>query len=184
MTSEFAVIGNYRVLSELARGSFGRVYLAQHSVLTNRTVAVKLMLNSPLNSQDEREEFLQEARFLEVLHHPSILPIFDVGIHEGLPYIVSEYATQGSLRHRLQQTSPQLAPMDAALTILSQIGQALHHAHKLNIVHRDLKPENILFNAKGDALLADFGLATSLSSVSMKSATTAGTPRYMAPEQF
>lgn len=184
MTNEYPVIGNYRVLSELARGSFGRVYLAQHTVLTNRTVAVKLMLNTPLNSQDEREQFLQEARFLELLHHPSILPILDVGIHEGLPYIVSEYATKGSLRHRLQEISPQLPPMSAALTILSQIGQALHHAHKLNIVHRDLKPENILFNARGDALLADFGLATTLSSASMKSATTAGTPRYMAPEQF
>lgn len=184
MPNEYPVIGNYRVLSELARGTFGRVYMAQHTVLTNRIAAVKLMLNTPLNSQDEREQFLQEARFLEVLHHPSILPIFDVGIHEGLPYIISEYATKGSLRQRLQEILPQLPPMEAALMVLSQIGQALHHAHKLNIVHRDLKPENILFNGKGEALLADFGLATALSSASIKSATTAGTPRYMAPEQF
>jgi serine/threonine protein kinase len=179
-----ATIGNYRIVSELATGSFGRVYLAQHAVLTNRTVAVKLMQNTPLNSQEERNTFLQEARILEVLHHPFVLPIIDVGIHEGLPYIVSEYAAQGSLRRRLQQYAGQPLPLEMALAILGQVGYGLQYAHQHNIIHRDLKPENILFNARGEALLADFGLATPLASASIKLTNSAGTPLYMAPEQF
>src|SRR5947209_13792063 len=98
MAHENTLIGNYCILSELAFGSFGRVYLAQHAVLTNRIVALKLMPSTPLNSEDECKQFLQEARILEMLQHPHILPILDVGIHEGLPYIVSEYALRGSLR--------------------------------------------------------------------------------------
>lgn len=177
-------IGNYTLLSELASGSFGRVYLAQHAVLTNRTVALKLMQSTPLNSQGEREQFIHEARVLEVLHHPYILPIIDVGIHEGVPYIVSEYAAQGSLRRRLQQYGNQPFPPEVALTILGQVGQALQYVHQHNIIHRDIKPENILFNTRGEALLADFGLAAMLSSTSIKFTNSAGTPHYMAPEQF
>src|SRR6516165_4564563 len=102
MTGEKVVIGNYSVISELAMGGFGRVYLAQHSVLTNRLVALKLMHTIPLSSEYECNQFLQEARFLELLHHGYILPILDVGIHQGMPYIVSEYASGGSLRDRLK----------------------------------------------------------------------------------
>ncbi len=74
--------------------------------------------------------------------------------------------------------------MEEAITILSQIGQALHYAHQQHVIHRDIKPENILFNEKGDALLADFGIATVLTTASAKQTTILGTPSYMAPEQF
>jgi len=74
--------------------------------------------------------------------------------------------------------------VEEALTILTQIGQALQHAHQQNIIHRDLKPENILFNAKGDALLADFGIAIVLATSSVRQVDATGTPAYMAPEQF
>ena len=177
-------IGNYHIISELAYGSFGRVYLARHSVFTNRVVALKLMQHSPLSSPQERKQFLDEARILELLHHPYILPILDAGIYDGLPYLVAEYAMNGSLRDQLLRRTPDLLPVEASLRILSQVGQALYFAHQQNIIHRDLKPENILFNARGDALLADFGLATMLASVSVKYVSNAGTPRYMAPEQF
>jgi tetratricopeptide (TPR) repeat protein len=178
------IIGNYRLLEELASGAFGRVYRAEHTILTTRIVAIKLMHGVHLNSQKERESFIQEALLLEKLKHPHILPIIDVGIHEGFPYLVTEFASHGSLRQRLQR-QPQIPLSQAeALTILSHIAQALHHAHQQHVIHRDLKPENILFNANNEALLADFGIATVMSTLSLQQATISGTPAYMAPEQF
>ena len=177
-------IGNYRLTKEIARGSFGSVYLAQHTVLTERKVAVKL-LHAHLNSQQEREQFLQEARYLEQLSHPHILNLIDVGIHDGLPYLIMTYAANGSLRDKLRSYSSTIIPETQALVILSQVGQGLYYAHQKNIIHRDLKPENILFDAQGHALLADFGIATMLTNISMKQVTViSGTPSYMAPEQF
>jgi serine/threonine protein kinase len=184
MSETSAIIGNYRILSTIAYGSFGRVYLARHEVLTERVVALKLMHAVPLSSEQERDQFLQEARILELLKHPYILPIMDVGIHEGMPYLVSEYASGLSLRQRLQDHGSQPLPLEEAQAILLQVGQALQYAHDQQVIHRDIKPENILFNAQGNALLADFGLATTLATTSVKYMTNAGTPRYMAPEQF
>lgn len=184
MSETSTIIGNYRILSTIAYGSFGRVYLARHEVLTERVVALKLMHAVPLSSEQERSQFLQEARILELLKHPYILPIMDVGIHEGMPYLVSEYAPGLSLRKRLQDQGSKPLPLEDAQTILLQVGQALQYAHDQQVIHRDLKPENILFNVRGEALLADFGLATTLATTSVKYMTNAGTPRYMAPEQF
>lgn len=177
-------IGNYRLMSRLASGGFGNVYLAQHTLLPERRVAIKL-LHTSLTSQEEHDQFLQEARFLEELKHPYILPLIDVGISDNLPYQVTEYASGGSLRDLLKQHKSSGLPQDIALTILSQICQALQYAHQRQVIHRDLKPENILFNDKGEALLADFGIAMMLGNASMQQIESSiGTPRYMAPEQF
>ncbi len=177
-------IGNYRVVSEIGSGSFGVVYRGEHIFLPNRVGAIKLLHAAHLDSWQDRESFLLEARLLEMLKHPHILPILDVGIHEGFPYLVTEYAPQGSLRDRLQQIYPWLLHTEESIKILSQAGEALHHAHQQNIIHRDLKPANILFNEKGDALLADFGIATTLATASIKFVEASGSPPYMAPEQF
>lgn len=176
-------IGNYRVTSKLADGAYGSVYQAQHIILTERTVAIKL-IHASLSSQQEHNRFLQEARLLEKLKHPHILPIYDVGIHEGFPYLVVEYAQHGSLRDRLNRQLLHPLPLSEAVSILSKVGQALHHAHQQNIIHRDLKPENILFNAKDEPLLADFGIAVVLSTAGVERTKIVGTPYYMAPEQF
>lgn len=176
-------LGNYRILAEIGSGSSGKVYQGKHSILTERTVAIKL-LHSHLRSPEEYERFVEEARILERLKHPHILHIFDVGVHDGFPYLVAEYAPHGSLRTHLRRYSPNPMPLEAALTILTQVGRGLYYAHRHNIIHRDLKPENILFNAQGQALLADFGIATTLSTESIIHATITGTPSYMAPEQF
>ncbi|MFL5592890.1 MAG: serine/threonine-protein kinase, partial [Ktedonobacteraceae bacterium] len=120
---------------------------------------------------------------LKKLKHPFILPILDASIQDGIAYIVTEYASRGSLRDRLNQQLNHPIPLEESLTILSQVGQALHHAHQQNIVHRDLKPANILFNATGEALLADFGIATVLTTAGTKQLGQGGTPAYMAPEQ-
>ncbi len=107
----------------------------------------------------------------------------DVGTHEGCPYLVTEYASKGSLRDLLQHQSPHLLSVEESINILLQVGQALHYAHQQNIIHRDLKPENILFDAEGKAILADFGVATVLNAATRQTATM-GTFSYMAPEQF
>src|SRR5260370_11069751 len=101
-----------------------------------------------------------------------------------MPYIVSEYAPGGSLRGRMKHKTLQPLKEEEIQKILLQVGEALQYAHEKNIIHRDLKPENILFDAKSDALLADFGLATMLATASIKYISNAGTPRYMSPEQF
>jgi serine/threonine protein kinase len=146
------------------------------------------VLHSHHGSVENRERFLQEARLLEKLKHPHILSVTDAGFNEHrFPYLVSDYAPQGSLRNRLRRHGKRPLPLEEALSVLSQIGEGLSYAHQQNIVHRDLKPDNILFDAKGEALLADFGIATALlaNNTSMLHSTgIMGTPRYMAPEQF
>jgi serine/threonine protein kinase len=179
-------IGSFRVVAEIASGNFCRVFQAQHIFLTNRpVVAIKLMHSTHL-FEKERDNFLREAQFLDKLEHPHILPIYDVGIEDNIPYLVAEYASKGSLRDRLKRQPLRPLPVEEALTILTQVGEALQYAHQQDpvVVHRDLKPENILFNAKGEALLADFGIAIVLDSVSLKHIDSSGSPPYMAPEQF
>ncbi len=177
-------IGNYRLITRLASGGFGNVYLAQHTLLPERKVAIKL-LHTFLSSQEERDQFLQEARFLEQLKHPHILPLIDVGVSDNLPYLVTEFAAGGSLRDLLKQHQAPGLPQDMALTILSEICKALQYAHQRQVIHRDLKPENILFNNKGEVLLADFGISMVLANASIERVEfPGGTPSYMAPEQF
>src|SRR5437588_4429487 len=120
-----------------------------------------------------------------MLQHQHILPIIDAGVHEGFPYLVTEYAPNGSLRERIKRLSSDPLSVEECLDILSQVDQALQYAHEQNIIHRDLAPGNILFNAKNEVLLADFGIATMLDTASIKQTTNPiGTPPYMAPEQF
>ena len=176
-------IGKYRLIEELASGAFGRVYRAENISQHNRVVALKVMHTAHLGSTQERESFLREARFLKMLEHPYILPILDADIDDEFPYLVTEYAPNGSLYDKLQKQAPRPLSVQESLNVLAQIGQALSYAHQRNVIHRDLKPANILFDDNGNALLADFGIATVLES-SMRSGTAVGTPAYMAPEQF
>jgi tRNA A-37 threonylcarbamoyl transferase component Bud32 len=178
-------IGNYRLLRRLGRGGFSTVYLARHLILQSRPpVALKRLL-TPLDSPRARSLFIDEARLLEQLRHPHILPLIDAGIDdEGFPYLVTLYAAGGSLRARLQRANGRPLPLEEALAIVAQVGSALHYAHERGVIHRDLKPENVLFTDHGEALLADFGIAFLLGSRSLEQASVSGTPAYMAPEQF
>lgn len=178
------IVGNYRLLEPLGGGTFGQVYRGMHRFLTTREVAIKMMKKTYLASEQEQQQFLTEATILERLNHPGILPILDAGIAEGVPYLVTEYAAGGSLRQRIRHYEPAAFPPIEALHILTQIAQALQYAHEQQVIHRDLKPENILFTARGNVLLADFGLATMLGSLSIEQIKISGTPLYMAPEQF
>src|SRR5882762_4157024 len=175
-------IGNYRITAELASGSFGSVHIAKHLVFDDEPVVAVKLLHTHLGLEKERERFLQEARFLRKLKHPYILPLLDAGLYEGSLFFIVEYASNGSLRDRFRRQPSQALPVGETLVILSQIAQALEYAHSQNIVHRDLKPANILFNSRGEALLADFGIAVVLEQT--QRIEVEGTPPYMAPEQF
>jgi serine/threonine protein kinase len=175
-------IGNYRLVEKIDCGSFGCVYRAEHLHLMKHTVAIKL-LHAHLASPQKSADFLQEAQFLYDLSHPHILPVLDVGIYEkNIPYLVVEYCPNGSLKQYLQRQHPGPLPVEEAVSVLTKIGQALHHAHQHDIVHRDLKPANILFNTKGEVVLTDFGIAVLLEGTAF--INPYGTPAYMAPEQF
>jgi serine/threonine protein kinase len=175
--------GNYQVIAEIDCGSFGCVYQAQHTFLP-RVAAIKLLHVARLRSQEAHNAFLQEAQLLERLKHPNILQIYEFGLDDGLPYLVIEYASRGSLRDLLNSRTSQLLPLRDVISIIAQVGQALYYAHQQGVIHHDLKPENILFNEQNDALLADFGIAIVRTTTLEQVADMNGTPAYMAPEQF
>ncbi|WP_376796784.1 serine/threonine-protein kinase [Thermogemmatispora sp.] len=178
-------LGNYELLQTLGHGGSSIVYLARHRILARRPLVALKRLLAPLESEQERDRFIAEARLLETLDHPHILPILDAGIDEtDCAYLVAPYAAGGSLRERLRRAGRQPLPLPEGLSLIRQIGEALAYAHGRGIIHRDLKPENILFDEEGQALLADFGLALMLGSRSLEAASISGTPAYMAPEQF
>jgi len=181
MVSVGDIIGSYRLVEELDCGNFGCVYKGKHDIFTDDPIIAIKLLHVHLSGQQERDRFIQEARTLKKLQHPHILPIKDARAHEGSPhYLIVEYAPNGSLKDRLKSGKP--LPVEEAVSILSQIGEALQYAHEQNIIHRDLKPANILFNASNEVLLADFGIA--VVSEKTQRIDNSGTPAYMAPEQF
>ncbi|GER85956.1 hypothetical protein KDW_01180 [Dictyobacter vulcani] len=152
-------LGSYILVELLGHGAFGSVYLGKHFLLEHKQPVAIKVLNTTLNTQEEIDRFFQEAVILDKLTHPNILPVVDANLYEGYPFFVAEYAPGGSLRDLLDTFDGAPMPLMDAMHILNQVGQALQHAHDLDIVHRDLKPANILFNADGNALLADFGIA-------------------------
>src|SRR5260370_5283762 len=177
-------VGNYHILAEIKSGSFGSVYRGKNIIFEDDPVVAIKLLHASLHTQQERTEFIKEAQLLKKLRHPYILRILDAGLQENIPYLVTEYAAGGSLRDRLRKYNGQPLPIEEAIAVLTQIGQALHYVNQQHIVHRDLKPENILFNDQGEALLADFGIAGLLTTTHTRQEVLLRTPLSIAPQQF
>ena len=179
-------VADYYLVEKIGRGGFGNVYKGQHVRLENRFVAVKMFMGV-IDSDAQRDLFFQEAKLLDQIRHPHIIPVLDYGILDTsdtkLPYIITEFAPGGSLLDRLQQIDARL-PLKQVFSILSQVGEALQFAHDRHILHNDLKPGNILFTNEDQALLADFGISVVLLSSLTKHGFFAGTLEYMAPEVF
>jgi hypothetical protein len=173
-------IPGYRVLRTLGAGGMATVYLAEQQSL-EREVALKVMAPALAANAEFCQQFLKEGRITAKLSHPNLVTVHDIGSYEGTYYMASEYLPAGSLRERLQKR----LSIDEALTIARDVAAGLNYAHDMGFVHRDVKPGNILFRASGSAVLADFGIAKAMKSIS--SATMAGnaigTPDYMSPEQ-
>ena len=175
-------VGDYRLLRWLGGGSFGEAYLAER-VWDHSQIAIKL-LHIQLSSSEEMKAFINEARTIR-LQHAHIVPLLDFGLsREEIPYLVMEYAAQGTLRDRHPQGSQ--VPLPLVADYAQQVGSALQYAHEQRLVHRDVKPQNMLLRADGTVLLSDFGLATiERDSDSLSSHTgISGTMAYMAPEQI
>src|SRR6266446_6137634 len=147
-------LGNYHLLRLLGRGGFAEVYLGEHLYLQNRA-AVKV-LHTRL-SEEEAARFVTEARTLARLSHPHIVRVLDFAVHEGLPFLVMEYAPGGTLRMRHPAGSR--LPLATIVSYVRQVASALQYAHEQHLMHRDVKPENLLLGAREEVLLADFGLA-------------------------
>jgi predicted ATPase/DNA-binding CsgD family transcriptional regulator len=173
-------LGNYRLVALLGRGSYAEVYLGQHVRLTLQ-VAIKV-LHTHLTGQ-EAEHFQQEAETIARLMHPSIVRILDYDVQAGVPFLVMDYAPNGSLRRRYPKGT--VVPLPHIVAWVKQIAAALQFAHEQKFIHRDVKPENMLLGRQQEVLLSDFGLAAlAHSSASLSTQEAMGTLPYMAPEQI
>jgi len=176
------VIGDYELLGELARGGMGIVFRARQRS-ANRVVALKMILAGHLASAADRQRFRAEAEAAANLDHPHILPVYEVGEHDGRPFFSMKLAAGGTLADRLR-ASPR-TNIQGLVQLLTLLARAVHHAHQRGILHRDLKPANVLLDADGSPLITDFGLAkrTGTDSGVTHAGAVVGTPSYMAPEQ-
>lgn len=173
-------VGNYRLVRLLGRGGFADVYLAEHLHLTTQA-AVKL-LNTRLANEGV-EGFRNEARMIAGLVHPHIVRVLDFGVENNVPYLVMDYAPNGTLRQRHPKGSR--LPLQLVVSYMQQIGRALQYAHDQRLIHRDVKPENMLIGRNQELLLSDFGIAlVAQSSQYQHTQNIAGTLAYMAPEQI
>ena len=177
-------LGNYRLICQLGKGSFGQVYLGKHIYLETYA-AIKLLLENGAGAyaQTRQAAFLQEARRIAALKHPHILRVLEFGMAMSTPYLVMEYAAHGTILERHSRGTQ--VPVNLVLSYTAQIAQALDYAHGAQLIHRDVKPANVLLDERDTVLLNDFGVATSAHyTSSMRTSAYAGTAAYMAPEQL
>jgi WD40 repeat protein len=187
--------GDYEVVEEIARGGMGVVFQARQ-VSLNRPVAVKMILAGHLASPADVQRFQAEAEMGAHLNHPHIVPIYEVGEHQGQHYFSMKLMEGGSLAKQIsdgrwKMDSPE--QLRKAARLIATIARAVEHAHQRGLLHRDLKPGNILFDLEERAHVSDFGLSKRVqpaaegeqarSTSPSVSGAVVGTPSYMAPEQ-
>jgi len=174
-------LGQYKILAEIGHGGMADVYRAIQTSI-GREVAIKVMPAHFLQDRTFLERFTREVRVIAQLQHPRILPVYDFGEQDGMPYIVMAYMTGGTLADRIEE-SPGGLPLDAAAWYVGQIAEALDFAHSKGIIHRDFKPSNVLLDEANNVLLADFGIAkVTEATAQLTGSGIVGTPAYMAPE--
>jgi tetratricopeptide (TPR) repeat protein/predicted Ser/Thr protein kinase len=173
--------GDYEIRHELGRGGMGVVYEARQLSL-NRPVALKMIKAGVLADDAELRRFQNEAEAVAILDHPGIVPVHEVGEHDGQRYFSMKLIPGASLAAQLDRYGDDPR---AATRLVAEAADAVHHAHMRGILHRDLKPANILIDEQGHPHVTDFGLAKRVEGDSnlTQSGAILGTPAYMAPEQ-
>jgi serine/threonine-protein kinase len=186
-------LGPYEVLSAIGAGGMGEVYRAKDTRL-DRDVAIKVLPTELSTDAERLSRFEREAKATAALSHPNVLAVYDVGTHEGAPYLVEELLKGESLLDRLRSGA---VPVRKAVGIAVQFAHGLAAAHEKHLVHRDLKPANVFLTTDGTVKILDFGLARLAEGVPHEDAETTagalagmtqfgrvlGTTAYMAPEQ-
>lgn len=186
------MIGPYRLERQIGRGGQGVVYLAQDGRL-KRTVAIKILTSSLCVSEDQLRRFRREAEVASRLSHPGICPVFEMDVHEGIPYMVMPLVSGEPLSSYLARRRDVLGKGEfldvmQVVSLVEELARALHHAHQLGVVHRDIKPVNIMVDeAGGRPVIMDFGVARDMLDQLPTLTVTGellGTVPYMSPEQL
>jgi len=178
-------VGSYRLLREIARGGMGAVWEGQHvETGTLRAVKTLWLADDVAPDPDLQARFRREGELQARLEHPHIVRVHQADFEGKTPYLVQDLLPGGTLGSRLKTQGP-LASREAG-ELVAKLAAGLAHAHEQGVLHRDMKPDNVLFDDRGEPCLADFGLAISLHSGSVRLSVTGmamGTPNFMAPEQ-
>ena len=173
--------GDYLLEAEIGRGGMGIVYRATR-IDNGESVAIKMILKGDFASESDKQRFDSEAIAVARLDHPNIIPILEIGEHQGRSFFCMKLIQGQSLSERLERGP---MPAQRAAKVMADISDAIDYAHQQGILHRDLKPSNIMLDDEGQAYVADFGLAKEAHAPMSLTRTGAvlGTPSYMAPEQ-
>src|SRR6266581_1294524 len=176
-------LGNYQLLNLIGRGNFTDVYLGEHLHL-NTQAAIKVLHTRLTN--EESEKLRTEARTMARLAHPYIIRVLEFGVEESIPFLIMEYAPNGTLR----QSHPKgtQVPLDIVVSYVKQVADALQYIHTQKLIHRDVKPESMLLGRNNEILLSEFGIAiiaqSTRSQQTQQTQEAAGSVAYMAPEQL
>jgi tetratricopeptide (TPR) repeat protein len=173
-----SLVGRYQIRERLGHGGMGTLYLALDPTI-ERLVALKILR---VNDVEVRERFLREARLVARLQNPNIITIYDVGSHDGQPFIAMEYVAGDTVDMLVKRRAP--LSVERKIALMIELCDALAHAHRAGIVHRDIKPSNLIVQRESGLLkVLDFGIARTVDSSLTQAGSIMGTPNYMAPEQ-
>jgi len=182
-------IGNYYILSPIASGGMGKVYLAREPE-TGQYLAIKVLPDHFLDDRKRSQYLAREVKIAKQLNHPNVIDIYGLLVQNGIGYLLMEYMDGGNLRQFMKARTPDVYEV---LDIADKICTGLHYIHHHHfgngrfhsIIHRDIKPENILLGKNGQLKVADFGLSVAEDFFSLRGTRSrVGTPLYMSPEQI
>jgi len=167
-----ATIGRYQIRDRLGEGGMGVLYLALDPAI-DRLLALKVLR---ADSAELRERFIREAQFAARLQHPHIVTIYDVGTHDGHPFIAMEYIPGETLGELVRRRAP--LAVSRRLLLMADVCQGLHYAHRRNVIHRDVKPANLMVSRDtGTVKILDFGIARGGDSALTQAGVLVGTPK-------